>query len=67
MGLERVGLPPGGEFSEPEWVAHEARARKEAEIQAYKRDLNGETIEILLVTQISGKPRGLRTTLHEDL
>lgn len=56
-----------GEFSEPEWVAHEAQAYKQAENQAYSKDLNGETVEVYRVTQISDERRGLRAILHDCL
>jgi hypothetical protein len=55
-----------GEFSEPEWVAHESQAYKQAEDQAYKKDLNGETVEVYRISQISGDTKGLRAILHED-
>lgn len=66
MGLERESIPPERRVSEPEWVAHESQAYKQAEDQADKKDLNGETVEVYRITQISGEAKGLGAILRED-
>lgn len=47
-------------------MAHEIKAYKQAQNQAYKKDLNGETVKVYRVTQISPDRKGLRAILHED-